>query len=206
MRKYFFFILLFVCYLQLQAQRVDTIINTGIYKSYFSYSIREPLYVTYTLYKGGGNCDRNKEAFRFKSCGIKTATDADYSRSGYDKGHMANAEDFAFDCAKDELTFCYYNCIPQTAKLNRGIWKSWEEKIRKLSQSKSLFIIAGAIYGNKTIGPNKIGVPDYCYKIVLDSKNEDILYCLLFKNDDSNTARDISLAELKKTLSYPLVP
>ncbi|HKC36885.1 MAG TPA: hypothetical protein VKB95_12515, partial [Chitinophagaceae bacterium] len=38
----------------LSAQQVDTVIKTGIYKSYFCYSLKEPLYVTYTLYKGGG--------------------------------------------------------------------------------------------------------------------------------------------------------
>lgn len=206
LKKTCLLILIFTCYLQSYAQIVDTVINTGVYKSYFSYSIREPLYVTYTLYKGGGNCDRAKEGFRFKSCGIKTATDADYSGSGYDKGHLANAEDFAYDCDKDELTFCYYNCLPQTVKLNRGIWKTWEEKVRTLSQSKPLFIVAGAIYGNKTIGPDKIGVPDYCYKIVLDSKTKNILYCLLFRNDDSKTVKEVSLSALKKMLSYSLVP
>src|SRR5436853_110152 len=76
-------------------QQVDTVIKTGIYKSYFCYSLKEPLYVTYTLYKGGGGCDRDEQGFNFKKCGVQTASDADYSGSGYDKGHLANAEDFA---------------------------------------------------------------------------------------------------------------
>ncbi len=184
----------------------DTIINTGIYKSYFCYAVKQPLYVTYALYKGGGDCDRDREGFDFKKCGIKTASDKDYSKSGYDKGHLVNAEDFAFDCEKEALTFCYYNCLPQTVALNRGIWKTWEEKIRETSQTRKLFIIAGGIYGKKTIGKNKIGVPDYCYKIVLDAQTKDIIWCLLFPNDKSGDVVEISLDNLKRKLGYGLVP
>jgi endonuclease G len=207
--KEIFFSVLFwlIPFCFLYAQKADTIINKDIYKSYYSYSVKQPLYVTYSLYKGGGDCDRETEGFEFDNCGIKlSATDADYSKSGYEKGHLVNAEDFAFDCEKEEKTFCYYNCIPQTGKLNKGIWKKWETKARNLSQHRKIFIVAGAIYGKKTIGENKIGVPDYCYKIILVSKTREILYCLLFKNDESNTVSEITLAELKKKLKYPLVP
>lgn len=202
----FFFLISFFVSTCATAQLVDTIIKTGIYKSYFCYSLKEPLYVTYTLYKGGGGCDRDEQSFSFKKCGVETATDDDYSNSGLDKGHLANAEDFAFDCDKEEKTFCYYNCVPQTIKLNRGIWKTWEEKVRVLSQSKKLFVIAGCIYGNKTMGPHNIGIPDYCYKIVLENKTKKILFCVLFPNDNSKQAKKISLTKLKKKLRYPLVP
>lgn len=202
-------ILCIVCLLVsvcVNGQHVDTVINTGVYKSYFSYSIKEPLYVTYALFKGGGDCNRRAEGFSFKQCDVETASDEDYSHMGYDKGHLANAEDFAYDCSKEALTFCYYNCLPQTRRLNRGIWKTWETKIRTLSQTTKLFIVAGGIYGNKTIGENEIGVPDYCYKIVLNFHTKKILYCLLFPNDDSRRVEEITLEKLKQKLHYPLVP
>lgn len=62
-----------------QSIKADTVINTGIYKSYFNYALKEPLYVTYALYKGGGGCDRDDENFSFKKCGIETAEDIDYA-------------------------------------------------------------------------------------------------------------------------------
>ncbi|WP_181368944.1 DNA/RNA non-specific endonuclease [Flavobacterium pallidum] len=201
--------LIWACLLtaSLSAQlKTDTIVNTGVYKSYFCYAIKEPLYVTYTLYKGGGSCDREQESFHFKKCGIKTASDKDYSGSGYDKGHLVNAEDFAYDCTMEETTFCYYNCLPQTIALNRGIWKTWEEKIRDSSQKRRLFIIAGGIYSDKTIGSNNIGVPDFCYKVVLDAKTSEVLWCLLFPNDESKRATAITLEALKRKLGYDLVP
>lgn len=203
---YIFVLLLFASVVEAQLHKTDTIVDMGIYKSYFCYALKEPLYVTYRLYKGGGDCDRGKEHFSFGKCGIATANHSDYSGSHLDKGHLANAEDFAGDCEAEEKTFCYYNCVPQTVKLNRGVWKSWEEKVRKLSQGKALFIVAGSIFGKKTIGENRIGVPDYCYKIVLDASTKKILYCVLFENDDSRRFRELSLGELKGMLGYDLVP
>ena len=206
MKPHILFISLFLYLINCFGQhRVDTVIYNGVYKSYFCYELKQPLYVTYALYKGGGNCSRS--SYRFTDCNSShTAKDEDYAGSGYDKGHLANAEDFAYNCEKDKKTFCYYNCLPQTVKLNRGIWKVWEGTIRDLSHTKRIFIVTGGIYKSKTIGPGKIGVPTYCYKIVINSRTKEIIYCLLFKNDDSNSVRQISLEELKGMLDYPLMP
>ena len=204
--KTYITLLLLTFQLTLIAQKIktDTIIDIGIYKSYFNYELKEPLYVTYHLFKGGGKCKR--DGLSFKKCGIKTAVSADYENTPYDRGHLANAEDFANDKANLEKTFCYFNCVPQTEKLNRGIWRTWEETVRDRSQTKLLFVVAGNIYGNRKLGPNQIGIPDYCYKIVLDAKTKKILHCLLFPNDDSKSYKAITLTALKKMLGYDLVP
>lgn len=186
--------------------RTDTIIRTEIYKSYFCYSLKEPLYVTYPLFRGGGDCDRKKQNFYFRSSDPQTASDKDYVGSRYDKGHLANAEDFAYDCYKEEKTFYYYNCAPQTVKLNRGIWKTWEGKLRALSQRNRLFVIAGCIYGSEKLGPQRIGVPQSFYKIVLNANTKQLLYCLLFPNDNSRKVSSIPLSELKRKLGYDLLP
>ncbi len=184
-------------------QQVDTVVNMGNYKSSYSYSLKSPLYVTYTLKQGGGDCDRDK--FTFKADSTLTATNADYSHSGYDKGHLVNAEDFAYDCTLDKKTFSYYNCIPQTRKLNRGVWKVWESRIRELSQSHTLYITAGGIYTNRTLkAGHPVGVPDYCYKVVVDSATHMMVYSLLFPNDNSEQAWPIDTTSLKQTVGYPL--
>ena len=98
------------------AQHIDTIIQKPVYTSYYSYALKSPLYVVYYLYKGGGECSRQKLNF---SKEYRSATNKDYLKSGYDRGHLANAEDFAYDCDKEKCTFSYYNCIPQHPQLNR---------------------------------------------------------------------------------------
>lgn len=201
--------ILFVLGTQGQGQllKIDTVLNKGIYESYFNLKLKGPLYVTYTLFKGGGTCDREEEGFTFKVDEFEeTATDDDYAHTGFDKGHLANAEDFAFDCEKEELTFKYYNCVPQTVKMNRGIWKTWETSIRKLTASKKLFIVAGSIYGKTKLGANKIGVPSHCYKIVIDPATKKIIHCLVFPNNKSNTFQVVTFTELKQRLGYRLEP
>jgi len=145
------------------AQKYDTVVHTAIYTSYFNNTLKVPVVVCYKLYKGGGNCNRKGMNFTNDINTIKAATEFDYRKSGYDRGHMANAEDFAYNCELMKLTFKYYNCIPQTPKLNRGIWKTNETNIRQLSQSDSLFIIIINHFENEKIGKN-VGVPNFCIK------------------------------------------
>jgi endonuclease G len=200
-------ILMAVSSIALGQHQVDKIIDAGIYKSYYCYKIKNPLYVTYPLYKGGGPCDRAAEGFSFTKCGEETASGSDYTNSGYEKGHLANAEDFAKNCTIEKETFCYYNCVPQTRVLNHGKWLHWESEIRTLSKTKHLFIVTGGIYGNKHIkAGSKVIVPEYCYKIVIDAQTKATLYCLLFKNDNSDQMEELSLTALKRKLSYPLLP
>ena len=184
------------------AQSVDTVIYMKGYTSYFNNQLHEPLYVTYKLYKGGGNCSRNKD--KFETGGLAaSATASDYEGHGYDEGHLANSKDFAYDCKLQEQTFRFYNCVPQTPKLNRGTWKVLETELRKESQTDSLYIIAGSIFGNKKIG--KAAVPDFCYKVVYSLSTKKILYCRLYPNDNSDSFTDINLTQLKNKIAYRLV-
>lgn len=184
------------------AQKVDTVINEGIYTSYYSYQLKEPLYVVYDLYKGGGDCSRT--AFHFTTIGLPSeATQKDYKASGYDEGHLCNAKDFAGDCAKEQITFHFINCLPQTPRLNRGIWKHYETRIRILSQLKHLKVICGGIFDSTHFIGNGVAVPTYCWKLVLTNDNE-VVFCLLFPNDNSDTVQELSIDELKNKLDYDI--
>ena len=184
--------------------KADTVIRTSIYTSYFNYSLHEPLYVVYSLYKGGGKCDRSGDVFVTDGLPY-SATDKDYSHSGYDEGHEANSQDFAFNCALQKMTFRFYNCIPQKPRLNRGCWKSLETLVRKESQTDSLFIICGNIFGDKKIGDNNIAAPDYCYKIVYSLSTHKMIHCRLFPNDNSDSYKDVDLLYIENRLNYKLV-
>lgn len=182
--------------------KIDTIITTEIYQSYFNYKCKEPVFVVYKLYKGGGDCKRAGFSFT-NDTKISVATDKDYAKSGYDKGHLANSEDFANNCGYDELTFRYYNCVPQTPNLNRGTWKKWETTIRKESQADSLLIIAGNYYGNsKKIGT--ITVPTKCWKVVQSLSTKKLTHVLLFTNTDSALYKTVTISTIEKELGYKL--
>lgn len=179
------------------------LVNKGIYKVNFSNEYRMPRYVSYMLHKGGGACNRKKFSFKNDDSRLKTATDADYAHHGYDKGHLANAEDFAFDCAKDELTFRYYNCLPQTVNLNRGLWKRNEGDVRKWSQQQKLYIISGGYFGTKKMG--NVSVPDYCWKVVQSVTTKKVLFCGWFSNTNKASLDTLTVSELERRLKSKIV-
>ncbi len=196
MKKILFLILLFVS-IGAFGQKIDLIIKTKILISYFSNYTNTPLFVKYNLYHGGGNCSR--EGMTFHNYMTPNVSISDYSYTGFDIGHMANAEDFANNSVSELSTFQLYNALPQTAKLNRGVWKEFEGKIRKLSQTDSLLIICGGFKFDSIV--NRIRIPRYCYKIVKDKKTLKIT-CLLFPNDKSNTVKQIQLSDLLRLITY----
>lgn len=182
------------------AQTIDVVVDKGIYKSHFSKTLRAPLFVEYELYRGGGKVSRR--GMKFEE-GYGTARNIDYRKSGYDKGHLVPAEDFAFDGYKEQQTFSFYNCFPQAPQLNRGAWKVWEATIRAESQKWPLKIYTGGIYGSNTLN-YKIAIPDYCWKVVFNQQTGRLMHVLLFRNDASGAVYRVTMAQLKEQLGYPV--
>lgn len=174
----FFFILTFPAMLWAQViVKSDTCISEKAYKSYYSYKIEGPSFIVYKLYHGGGNVSRSK--FKFSS----PLPHFEYSHSGYDKGHMANAEDFAYNAELDEATFRYYNALPQRPHLNRGCWKVQETKIREMSQKDSLLIVCG--------GCDYTGlIPGRCFKVVYSLTTGKLVDAMIFTNTNDATGED----------------
>jgi endonuclease G len=201
MKKYIVLLLSFFFFsLQLVSQSIDKIVNKNIYISYYSNTLKVPLYVEYDLFRGGGSVSRKNMRFIEEET---TAKNKDYAKSGFDRGHLVSAEDFAFDKQLESLTFSYYNVFPQHPKLNRGSWKAWEAKIREESQRYPLKIFVGGIYSTKKI-KNKIGVPDYCWKVVINKKTGKLMHVLLFKNDETQAAFRTTLDDLQKKINYKI--
>ncbi|MEQ8910296.1 MAG: DNA/RNA non-specific endonuclease [Vicingaceae bacterium] len=100
---------------------------------------------------------------------VYSAKRSDYYKSGYDRGHYVPAGDFVYSQELKDETFTYTNVSPQLKELNRYGWKYLEAAIREkvLEWNCVAFVVTGSLFkaGNKTIGENKVGVPDQLYKI-----------------------------------------
>lgn len=99
-----------------------------------------------------------------------SAGHVDYRGSGFDRGHLMPAADMVWSKAALSESFFYSNMSPQHPSFNRGIWKRLESRVRKwVSQADSLYIVTGPKLNMKlnAIGPNKVSVPDYYYKVIL---------------------------------------
>ena len=85
---------------------------------------------------------------------------------------MAPAADFrwSFDAMND--TFYLSNMCPQTHSFNAGIWSDLESAIRSMAyEDGSIYVVTGPVLTDgpyDTIGENKVAVPSYFYKVVLD--------------------------------------
>jgi phage host-nuclease inhibitor protein Gam len=193
-------IALILCLSIFKAGAQDTIITTPAYTSYFNYSFKGPDSVVYKLYRGGGNCSR--AAYRFKNDipGLHTATEKDFLHSGYDEGHMANAEDFAGNCELEETTFRYYNQVPQTPQLNRGPWKHWETLIRHESQTDSLLITCGNVWSDGAIG-NGVTVPAICWKKVVSLTTGAVIHAIVCSNTSTPVCDDLTIEGFTRALS-----
>jgi endonuclease G len=104
-----------------------------------------------------------------------SANDQYYAKSGYDKGHMAPAKDFSFSREAALSTFLYSNIAPQTAQLNRNVWRKYEEHFREWScgHNSRIQVLTGSLYKQKNLMIKLKGnsaaptIPDAFYKIVL---------------------------------------
>lgn len=97
----------------------------------------------------------------------------DYANSGFDRGHLAAAADFATDKQAMKESFYMTNMSPQEPSFNRGIWSKLESKVRDWAdENGSIWVVTGPVLLNqkrlKKIGANKVSVPRYYYKVILD--------------------------------------
>jgi endonuclease G len=104
-----------------------------------------------------------------------SASNEDYAKSGYDRGHLAPAADMKWSEEVMKESFYFSNMSPQVPSFNRGVWKKLEEKVRDWAVVyDSILVVTGPILNSnqKKIGPNEVCVPDSYYKVIFDFKKE----------------------------------
>lgn len=107
----------------------------------------------------------------------KSAHYKNFKNSGYNKGHLCPAGDRKFSEEAFNETFLTSNISPQLYEFNGGIWNRLEQKVRYWAEKyDNLYIVTGGVLTNnlKTIGSEKVGVPNYFYKIILDYQKPEI--------------------------------
>ena len=152
-------------------QQEQIIRHTGYTVSY-NKELKLPNWVSYELTREEtkGKEKRNNRFIADPLVKGIIATNADYARSGYDKGHMAPAADMKWSPKAMKESFYFSNMCPQHPQLNRRGWKNLEEKIRDWAIADSaIIIICGPIITKqpKTIGKNKVAVPQQYFKVIL---------------------------------------
>lgn len=140
----------------------------------------------------------------------------DYRKSGYDRGHLAPSADMTWSEKTMNESFYLTNISPQNQSFNRGIWNLLEEKVRAYAKrNKQVHIVTGPILedGLPVIGENKVSIPRYFYKALLDYSKPSIkAIAYIIKNEPSDLPLShfvVSIDSLEKLSGidfFPLVP
>ena len=159
----------------------EKIIHHTGYSFVYSEDHEQAKWVAYVLNSKelNGIFDRSDNFREDPSVSSGSASNLDYAKSGYDRGHLAPAADMKWSEKAMSESFYYSNMSPQLPAFNRGIWKKLEEKVRDWAlENDSILIVTGPILSFKkgikqaAIGPNSVTVPVYYYKAILDFKKE----------------------------------
>lgn len=108
-------------------------------------------------------------------------SNADYAKSGFQKGHMVRYYDPAWG-PTDELrkiamgdTFYYTNCCPQLANFNGGVWNDLEDYYmsRAIFQDYRVTVFSGPIF-NKALTIGRLLVPVNYWKVIVYKENDQL--------------------------------
>ena len=140
-----------------------------------------------------------------------SASLADYSGSGYDRGHLCPAADMTFNKISMSETFFLSNMSPQVTGFNRGVWSTMEDQVRKWAlEFDGLDVATGPIFHDNLgyIGPDKVTVPGYYYK-VLYSEKKQIMIGLILPNKSGATPLSqyvVTVDEIEKETGIDFFP
>ncbi len=144
------------------------------------------------------------------------AEPGDYAKTGYDKGHMVPDADLSWSKQTSLESFLMSNMSPQLPNLNRGAWKQLEAQTRAWAWNRkhNLTVYAGNIYKvgvSKTIGENKVVVPDALFKIIIDNTTGEVLafhFPNVEKQSTDLSLRTTTVAEIERQtgIIFPMPP
>lgn len=134
-----------------------------------------------------------------------------YKKSGYDKGHLCPAGDRKSNFNRYKETFYTSNITPQKHEFNSGIWNRLEDKTRFWAEKyEGIYVITGGVLSDnlKTIGKEKVSVPNYFYKVLLTKDKTKMIGFLLPHQDSKKPLYEftISVDEIEKITGIDFFP
>lgn len=157
----------------------ELIVTHAAFTLSYNESHEQANWVAYELTKEETNkrFDRTDKFMSDPNVKTGSASHADYKGSGYDRGHLAPASDMAWSATAMAESFYYSNMSPQAPSFNRGIWKKLEELVRTWAvEDEAVYVVTGPVLssGLSAIGPNRVSVPLYFYKAILDYRDPEV--------------------------------
>ena len=182
--------------------RPEQILKRKGYTVSYNSETKNPNWVAWHLTKSHtyGSFQRRQEMFsEDESVKAPRATNNDYFNSRYDRGHMCPAGDNKWDKEAMTQSFLFTNICPQNHGLNKYEWNDLEIQCRDWAREYgAVDIVCGPLYSSKggrykvgssrepqqkTIGRNKVWVPDAFFKVVLCRQGRPKAIGFVYRNE-----------------------
>ncbi len=159
------------------------------YAGMFDPELNSPLWVAERLSRDGLKGNAHRSGLDFKDDPqIPQQQEAvrHYRRSGFDKGHLAAADDFRWSQEAMRQSFIFSNVVPQHPLHNRNVWQQLESMVCELAARRgTLFVVTGPVFGQglewlyygKTSADRQasaIPVPTALFKVIVDPSNREM--------------------------------
>ena len=168
-------------------------LERAAYRLTYNPATRLPVWVAWHLTAEHTDGPYSRKGIKFaedEDVPVPRATNMDYVNSGYDRGHICPSGDNKWSEEAQLQSFLYTNCCPQLHNLNAGDWNELEGKCRKWAQQYGgVYIVSGPLLLNKkhkTIGKNKVVVPEAFFKVVLCMEGEPKAIGFIYRNEANN--------------------
>lgn len=128
---------------------------------------------------------------------------ADYTGSGYDRGHLVASVDRDEVVIQKSETFLLSNMSPMKPAFFRGVWKELEKAVRELESQENIyetFAICGPIFDQRSKirvmssvedGGITLPIPDGYFKSVLTENNRGALHMWSFMMDNEESGEPL---------------
>ena len=171
----------------------ETVTQHSAYSLVYNHKHMQAKWVAYNLTYGNtvGGAERSSKFSIDPSISPRTAVTSDYTKTGYDRGHLAPAGDMKFSAQAMSESFYMSNVSPQLPGFNRGIWKKLEEQFRSWAPSSHpVFVVTGPVLtdpiGSPYIGQTcRISIPQRFYKVMLDTASPMRAIAFVLPNNSS---------------------
>ena len=192
---FFLFVILavFGSVMIIRGQTVPCVLDTldnGSYQTVYSRALLVPISADWVLAKENLGKSQREPSWRFSEdlrVPSPRATHADYTGSGFDRGHLCPAADRSADLKSVRSTFIMTNVCPQAPALNRGAWKRLEEACRAIARhGQALSIHVDAVFwkaDTQRIGRHRVAVPHGFVKTIRDFLTDTICFSKYFCNE-----------------------
>ena len=154
----------------------EQLLKRTAYTASYNQKTRNPNWVGWVLTAEHTDGPYERKGIKFEEDEEVPAPRARYSdiresECGYQRGHLCPAADNKWSFKTQKEAFLMTNICPQNGDLNQRDWKYLEQDCREWAlKYGKIYIVAGPIFNKKrpkTVGENKVAVPDAFFKVVL---------------------------------------